>query len=335
MITQSDMSANFQVNDCILEQFITISNGAVACIGNDDNNLGDDDDRNFPGQRVTRYFHDAIFNKKNHYLGVMHAIGKEANTALVTDPDAINTAPYYGTIRYSVHNSNLLGDPALSIWTATPDSLDSTYASPMGTTTFEWETGHPYTWVALLSNDDSIICTQLTDSSGSCSINEQALTDFINTSPVFMKVRAKAHNCYPFEGYIEFYAIEVRTPNGGELWFKDSTYDIEWDQFVGGNVKIELYKGGDLHSTILNSTAANSSPYSWDIPDTTTVGSDYKVRITSIESPTDFVDTSDSDFSIVTQTITVTYPTGDDTLYIDSSVNITWYCRQCEDLLFY
>jgi len=91
-------------------------------------------------------------------------------------------------------------------------------------------------------------------------------------------------------------SISVTSPNGGEQWGFESTYDIKWGSGMGGNVKIELLKGGALSTTIVNSTT-NDGLYSWTVPSWLQLGSDYSVRISSIESP-GTSDTSDANFEI-------------------------------------
>ncbi|MFU8892127.1 MAG: InlB B-repeat-containing protein [Luteolibacter sp.] len=90
--------------------------------------------------------------------------------------------------------------------------------------------------------------------------------------------------------------IFLNAPGGGESWIAGVTYDIIWGSAMGGNVKIELFKAGSLHTTIATSTPNNGS-YAWAIPSGITLGNDYKVKITSIEQPTKS-DQSASNFAI-------------------------------------
>ena len=163
--------------------------------------------------RVARYFHEAIFNKKIHYLEMMNAYSKEANAEIILTGD-ISTPPYYGALRYAVYQINVFGDPALSIWTKEPKELQADYPTPLTDTVFEWETKKPYTWIALLANDN-IICTYFTDSSGSCKIDDETLAEYVKTNPNgAMKVRVKAHNYLPFEGELPInYSTSINYTN--------------------------------------------------------------------------------------------------------------------------
>jgi pimeloyl-ACP methyl ester carboxylesterase len=92
----------------------------------------------------------------------------------------------------------------------------------------------------------------------------------------------------------------VSIPNGGETWYKNHSYDIQWSSFSGScssNVKIEVYKGGVFYGTISSSTVNNGS-YSWTVPNSYAAGSDYKIKISDAASPGS-ADLSNTDFTIV------------------------------------
>jgi len=69
--------------------------------------------------------------------------------------------------------------------------------------------------------------------------------------------------------------------------------EILWNssESATDKVKIELYKGGSLYSTIINETN-NSGIYKWDVPKSVVEGSDYQVRITW-KAATEFPENSD------------------------------------------
>jgi 5-hydroxyisourate hydrolase-like protein (transthyretin family) len=93
-------------------------------------------------------------------------------------------------------------------------------------------------------------------------------------------------------------ALTVTVPNGGQNWARGTAHTITWTSTgsPGAYVKIELLKAGAVNRVISSSTA-NDGSYSWAIPSTQTVGSDYKIRITST-SITSITDSSNSNFSI-------------------------------------
>jgi M6 family metalloprotease-like protein len=107
--------------------------------------------------------------------------------------------------------------------------------------------------------------------------------------------------------------VVVMLPNGGESLWRGTTNEIQWAANITGNVKIELYKGGSLDSTI-SANEANDGSYQWAIPVGQTVGSDYKIKISSVLNSS-YSDLSNTNFSIAIQ------PTLEDAL---DTTGITW-----------
>ncbi|MCH7770439.1 MAG: hypothetical protein IIA49_05395, partial [Bacteroidetes bacterium] len=116
--------------------------------------------------------------------------------------------------------------------------------------------------------------------------------------------------------------ITVNTPNGGESWQAGTTQTITWTDNIIENVMIDLYKGGSFHSVISSSTSSDGSK-TWSIPFTLESGSDYTVKITSINDP-GISDFSNSNFTIVGNQITVTSPNGGESWQAGTSQIITW-----------
>jgi hypothetical protein len=188
--------------DCIMEAFAKLNTGIVASISNDKSGWGDNDGTDGCTHRPYMYLTDALFNDtlKMHHMGRIHARGREANGHIALN-STLNTEPYFYCIVYCMYETVLLGDPALSVWTDTPKDMQASYPTPLNSTTFAWETGGAYTWVALVDDQGKIIATQLTGKDGKCSITTQALTDYVTANPNGnLKVRAKAHNYLKFEG---------------------------------------------------------------------------------------------------------------------------------------
>ncbi len=118
--------------------------------------------------------------------------------------------------------------------------------------------------------------------------------------------------------------LTVAAPNGGEQWARGTTRTITWTSSgsPGANVKIELLKGGVLNRVISSSTA-NDGSYAWAIPSTQTLGTDYRVRVTST-SNTAITDSSNSNFSITVGSLTLTAPNGGEQWARGTTRTITW-----------
>jgi hypothetical protein len=123
-------------------------------------------------------------------------------------------------------------------------------------------------------------------------------------------------------------SITVTSPNGGEDWGAGNRQTITWTYigYIGPYVKIELLKGGSAVSTITSSYSAGtdgSGSYSWAIPATLTLGSDYQIKITST-SNNSWSDTSNSYFTISVPSFTVTSPNGGENWTAGTEHTITW-----------
>jgi hypothetical protein len=119
--------------------------------------------------------------------------------------------------------------------------------------------------------------------------------------------------------------ITVTAPNGGETWNVNTTQTITWNDNIAGNVKIELFKGGVLNATLAASEPSDGA-FSWTIPGTQATGSDYKVRVTSLDNAS-VTDESDANFTVQAGTntfVTVTFPNGGESFARGSVVNIAW-----------
>jgi len=92
-------------------------------------------------------------------------------------------------------------------------------------------------------------------------------------------------------------SITVISPNGGESWFRGSAVHIAWDfeGNIGEYIKIDLYNGGNYDNPIADSTT-NDGYYSWFIPYEQSEGSDYQIKISSLDNSVS--DMSDEYFAI-------------------------------------
>ncbi|MCH7770437.1 MAG: T9SS type A sorting domain-containing protein [Bacteroidetes bacterium] len=121
---------------------------------------------------------------------------------------------------------------------------------------------------------------------------------------------------------IEGGSITVTSPNSGEIWKAGTPHPITWIDNINENVKIELYQGG-FFNTVINTSTSSDGTSNWDIPFDLETGTNYKIKITSVNN-SDITDFSDNNFSIIGNQITVTSPNGGETWIIDSAHEITW-----------
>jgi hypothetical protein len=91
--------------------------------------------------------------------------------------------------------------------------------------------------------------------------------------------------------------ITVISPNGDEVWRRGASQGITWTTSnLTGNIIIELFKGGILNTTI-NPDALDTGSFSWTVPQSQSLESNYRIRISSTALQ-DIFDESDGDFTI-------------------------------------
>lgn len=128
--------------------------------------------------------------------------------------------------------------------------------------------------------------------------------------------------------------IIVISPNGGEVWAPGSIHNITWTRTgdtLGPNIKIELWKGGVFKQELIFAQPGTS--YSWTIPSSLAVGTDYKIRIMGCTLDATgkciayLYDTSNANFTIGTAqtgTVVVTSPGLGNIWEKGTTYNITW-----------
>jgi WD40 repeat protein len=118
--------------------------------------------------------------------------------------------------------------------------------------------------------------------------------------------------------------VTVTSPNGGEILFVGSTFDITWTSAGNvGDVKIEYSTDSGSSWTEIITAQSNEGSYEWTVPDEPS--DNCLIRVKEIDGePSDI---SDADFSIVApseETITIASPNGGETWEAGSTHEITW-----------
>lgn len=100
-----------------------------------------------------------------------------------------------------------------------------------------------------------------------------------NTQPTTVSYSASFH------GDARTPNITVIKPTSSSTYDKGESYTVEWTIGInsGRNVKIELFKGNSLDSTLMSNTP-NVGSARVQIPNSSSDGSDYRIKITSISS---------------------------------------------------
>ncbi len=124
----------FDVNDCIAEYMLRIQKFAAAFVGNSRYGWFNEGQTEGPSAHLHREFVNSLYGLREAHLGMAHAISKMATAPWVNAPGQWEQ----GAIRWCFYDCNALGDPALNIWTAQPQTLVVNYqnALPIGVPVF-------------------------------------------------------------------------------------------------------------------------------------------------------------------------------------------------------
>jgi hypothetical protein len=106
----------FDYSDCILEKMVTIQNFAVAVVGNSRYGWFNEGQTEGPAAHLHREMTDAMFHERISMLGQAMVEGKTMTAPWVTAPGQWEE----GALRWNFYDLNILGDPAVSVWTNEP-----------------------------------------------------------------------------------------------------------------------------------------------------------------------------------------------------------------------
>jgi hypothetical protein len=120
----------FDDSDCIAEKMITIENLAVAVFMNSRYGWFNEGQTEGPSAHLNRELVDAFYDKRESRLGMAYTMARIETAPWVTAPGQHEE----GALRWNFYDCNLLGDAAVSFWSAEPIQISATYqeALPIG-----------------------------------------------------------------------------------------------------------------------------------------------------------------------------------------------------------
>ena len=227
----------FDYSDCILEKMVTIDNFAVAVMGNSRYGWFNEGQTEGPAAHMHREMVDALYHEKMRFLGEAFKESK------------IQTAPWVeangqweeGALRWNFYDLNILGDPAMSVWTDEPISIDVTYENELiiGTTSTDVNVmsgGSPMENFVCTIIKDGVICgIGITDADGNASITfDQEISQ-----PGVANLIVNGRNCLPVnfelnfiaggEPYVVFYDAQINDEQGNNNQLADYSEAIMLD----------------------------------------------------------------------------------------------------------
>ena len=104
---------NYNGQDCIAEMMLEIDNFASAYIGNTRYGWFNEGQTEGPSLHLHREFISALYGDSVVTLGAAHTLSRIRTAPFVTAPDQWEP----GALRWCFYGCNVLGDPAMSVWT--------------------------------------------------------------------------------------------------------------------------------------------------------------------------------------------------------------------------
>jgi hypothetical protein len=221
-----------------------------------------------------------------------------------------------------------------SNFTIIPNEI--TITSPVTTDNWQGGTSHTITWVANFDDNVSInlfkggsfwkLISSSTENDGSFSYN----VAFDEVGDTLYQIRIGSIINSAVRDLSDFFTITanritITSPNGGELWYKDSVQTITWTDNISGDVKIELFEEDNLDDNtpipIVNQIPSNGS-FIWTVTPEIEPSTEYRVKITMLADE-DIFDFSDTSFQFISE-LQVASPNGGETWLTNSSGGITW-----------
>ncbi|HPV14546.1 MAG TPA: C25 family cysteine peptidase [Candidatus Cloacimonadota bacterium] len=151
------------VADCITEKFTSISTAAVSMIAHSRYGWGVQGSTDGASQHFHRQYIDALFGENINDLGWALVDSKIDNIPYITN----NPVMYWVT-----YETNLIGDPALSVWTDTPQVITAQMPPmwSMPILNYQVATNAPFAMLRI-KDQDTILCEAQANEMGLININ--------------------------------------------------------------------------------------------------------------------------------------------------------------------
>lgn len=248
--------------DCIGEAFVIFRRAAVAYIGNSRYGLGSPYDTDGSGQRFHRYFHHAAFSEGITKIEQMNAYSKEVNAPLILEEN-INIGPYFGQCKWIAYCVNVLGDPALDVWTSEPQTMSVSVPVSVGMNSVSGVTVNtdvPGAVVAVFF-EGSFLYALTADANGDAA---HPVPQSLGTIEYYVT----AHN------YLQAYAttevvFSPAAPSNIVTSIASGNLTVSWDNVTGADSYL-IYSSDDPYGSFVYLTTVSTN--TWITP----VGSDTK-----------------------------------------------------------
>jgi hypothetical protein len=262
----------FDYNDCILERMVNINNFAVAVFGNSRYGWFNEGQTEGPAAHLHRETLDAIYYDSLNMIGRSLMESKIATSPWVEAPGQWEE----GALRWNFYDLNILGDPALSVWTDEPITINVTYNPniPIGTDSISVHVesnGKPMNnFTCSIVKDNALIGYGITDSVG----NTWVVFDSLVTTPGNGDLIVVGYNCLPDTNAVNFvtsgapYLIYAENTISDPLGNNNGNADF--GETISLNVAVANVGDEDAHNVV--STLSTLNGYAVVTDDTASYG---------------------------------------------------------------
>lgn len=188
-----------EARDCIAEEMLSLANFAVAFVGNSRYGWFNEGQTEGPSLHLHREYINALYNPdfENSLtrIGAAHTMSRIMSAPFVTAPDQWEP----GALRWCFYACNVLGDPALDLWTHFPNQFENIIFPDSiltGTENIIIETDESGAQVTLSAGDE-INFSARCDASGRAFLQLDSVSSEIPWKLVITK-----HNFIPFQAAI-------------------------------------------------------------------------------------------------------------------------------------
>ncbi len=266
----------FDESDCIAEKMVNIENFAVAFIGNSRYGWFNEGQTEGPSTHLQREFVDALYNDKLHRIGAALLTSKIESASWVTAPGQWEE----GALRWCFYCNNVLGDPAMGIWTSNPINVQANYQASIqpGTSSINVNVTSENTAMkgltCVILKDSILYGVSNTDTLGNCNITLDPPITEVGTAELIIS----GYNCLPTSFPLNITSVQDEENNLVPLETKlfnnypnpfNPATTIEFSVSSAGNISLAVFNlmGQKVKSLINNFYNPGSYNITWNAVD--------------------------------------------------------------------
>ncbi len=251
----------YDYNDCILEEMVKIDNFAAAVVGNSRYGWFNEGQTEGPSAHLHREFVDALYHDKLSRIGRTHMESRIETSPWVNAPGQWEE----GALRWCFYDCNVLGEPAMSIWTDEPIIPDVSYVSTIPTGQASMDLTVSYEGEPLENIRCVVMKEDVFNGLGITSSNGQATISFeeVFTEPGEAQLVISGYDCLtttwpvtiiPSEGAYAVYSTHTIGDEGG-----NGNGIPEYGESI--LLSIDIKNVGEQSASDASATLATDDPY--------------------------------------------------------------------------